>query len=283
MVDEAGQFSLANAVAVARGARSIFRGDRRHRRGAHHLDPGRAGLGAQLGLSLLLDARRLLRRARAQSHRRDANDGRLHLLYPHHRRRPRRDVAPLYGVVHTDSLEERNAPALAGYGGDGPVRIGNAAGAQDQHDVYGSIIMAATPMFFDRRLPRPGDEALFRRARAARRAGGEAGDGAGRRHLGISRQETRAHAFGGDVLVRLPAPGAPSPPISVSPIARLLGRHRRQNRRRSAATRLESETQCVFRRLRQRRSRRQFSAFGRTRPDCARRSAFRLHRGGNRA
>jgi len=68
----------------------------------------------------------------------------------------------LYGVVHTDPLEERDAPLLAGFGGDGPVRIGNAAWAQDQHDVYGSIIMAAAPMFFDRRLPRPGDEALFR-------------------------------------------------------------------------------------------------------------------------
>jgi GH15 family glucan-1,4-alpha-glucosidase len=68
----------------------------------------------------------------------------------------------LYGVVHTDALEERNAPALAGYGGDGPVRVGNAAWGQNQHDVYGSVIMAATPMFFDRRLPRPGDEALFR-------------------------------------------------------------------------------------------------------------------------
>jgi GH15 family glucan-1,4-alpha-glucosidase len=70
-------------------------------------------------------------------------------------------VRPLYGVVHTDLLEERTAPALAGYGGDGPVRIGNAAVNQVQHDVYGSIIMAATPMFFDRRLPRPGDAALF--------------------------------------------------------------------------------------------------------------------------
>ena len=28
---------------------------------------------------------------------------------------------------------------------------------QNQHDAYGSIILAATPMFFDRRLPRPGD------------------------------------------------------------------------------------------------------------------------------
>src|SRR5215469_5534864 len=70
-------------------------------------------------------------------------------------------VRPLYGIVHTDPLEERTAPALAGYGGDGPVRIGNAAVNQIQHDVYGSIIMAATPMFFDRRLPRPGDAALF--------------------------------------------------------------------------------------------------------------------------
>ena len=71
-------------------------------------------------------------------------------------------VRALYGVVHSDPLEERTATALAGYGGDGPVRIGNAAVGQDQHDVYGSIIMAATPMFFDRRLPKPGDEALFR-------------------------------------------------------------------------------------------------------------------------
>jgi GH15 family glucan-1,4-alpha-glucosidase len=71
-------------------------------------------------------------------------------------------LRPLYGIVHTDLLEERTAEALAGYGGDGPVRIGNAAANQDQHDVYGSIIMAATPMFFDRRLPRPGDAALFK-------------------------------------------------------------------------------------------------------------------------
>src|SRR4029077_21261299 len=33
---------------------------------------------------------------------------------------------------------------------------------QAQHDTYGSVILAAMPMFFDRRLPRPGDEGLFR-------------------------------------------------------------------------------------------------------------------------
>ncbi len=69
----------------------------------------------------------------------------------------------VYGIVPSDPLDERMAPNLAGYGGDGPVRIGNAAVAQDQHDVYGSIILAASPMFFDRRLPRPGDETLFQR------------------------------------------------------------------------------------------------------------------------
>ena len=59
-------------------------------------------------------------------------------------------------------MEEAIAADLAGYRGDGPVRIGNAAASQMQHDAYGSVILAAMPMFFDRRLPRPGDAALFR-------------------------------------------------------------------------------------------------------------------------
>jgi GH15 family glucan-1,4-alpha-glucosidase len=76
----------------------------------------------------------------------------------------KRDEAlrPVYSVVPTEALEERTAPDLQGYRGDGPVRIGNAAADQAQHDTYGSIILAATPMFFDRRLPRPGDDGLFR-------------------------------------------------------------------------------------------------------------------------
>ncbi len=59
-------------------------------------------------------------------------------------------------------LTEWIAPDLKGFDGHGPVRIGNAAVEQAQHDAYGSVILAATPMFFDKRLPEPGDEPLFR-------------------------------------------------------------------------------------------------------------------------
>jgi GH15 family glucan-1,4-alpha-glucosidase len=71
------------------------------------------------------------------------------------------ELRPVYSVVPTTSIAERTAPDLEGYRGDGPVRIGNAAVDQIQHDAYGSVILAAMPMFFDRRLPRPGDEGLF--------------------------------------------------------------------------------------------------------------------------
>jgi GH15 family glucan-1,4-alpha-glucosidase len=70
-------------------------------------------------------------------------------------------LRPVYNVVHTEPLDERTAPALMGYRGDGPVRVGNAAAGQDQNDTYGSAILAAMPMFYDRRLPRLGDEGLF--------------------------------------------------------------------------------------------------------------------------
>ncbi len=71
-------------------------------------------------------------------------------------------LRPLYGIVPTDNLTERIAPDLKGYQGHGPVRVGNAAVDQVQHDAYGSVILAAAPMFFDRRLPRPVGVPQFR-------------------------------------------------------------------------------------------------------------------------
>ncbi|HUL48682.1 MAG TPA: glycoside hydrolase family 15 protein [Gemmatimonadales bacterium] len=75
-----------------------------------------------------------------------ANDGRLQ---------------PVYGVNGALVPDERVVDSLPGYRGMGPVRIGNQASGQVQHDVYGSAILAATQVFFDRRLVRRDTEALF--------------------------------------------------------------------------------------------------------------------------
>ena len=75
---------------------------------------------------------------------------------------PDAPLKPVHSIVPGDRLDEEVAPDLAGFLGMGPVRIGNLAAIQNQHDVYGSVILAATQMFVDERLPRMGDEALFR-------------------------------------------------------------------------------------------------------------------------
>jgi GH15 family glucan-1,4-alpha-glucosidase len=76
---------------------------------------------------------------------------------------PNSSLKPLYPIVPSTSVEETTVTTLAGYRGMGPVRIGNAAALQTQNDSYGSVIMAAAQMFFDERLPKPGDAALFER------------------------------------------------------------------------------------------------------------------------
>ncbi len=72
-----------------------------------------------------------------------------------------KDLAPLFGITRSMDLEEREAGALSGYRGMGPVRVGNAAYTQIQNDVYGSVVLASTQAFFDRRLIRPANHALF--------------------------------------------------------------------------------------------------------------------------
>lgn len=73
------------------------------------------------------------------------------------------DMQPLYGIAFEHELTEETMPALAGYRGMGPVRRGNLAYVQRQHDTYGSVVLASTQLFFDRRLEHRGDEATFRK------------------------------------------------------------------------------------------------------------------------
>ncbi|MDZ7896371.1 MAG: glycoside hydrolase family 15 protein, partial [Sphingobium sp.] len=63
-------------------------------------------------------------------------------------------IQPLYGVGGEAKLEEWVAPGLAGYRGMGPVRVGNQAYEQIQHDAYGQIVLSNTQSFFDQRLYR---------------------------------------------------------------------------------------------------------------------------------
>ena len=103
------------------------------------------------------------------------------------------DMQPVHGIVPFSSLEETIAPDLKGFLGHGPVRVGNQAATQTQNDVYGSVVLAATQMFVDERLPNMGDESLFRRleilgkrARAGVRA---------RRRLWEYRTRARPHTY----------------------------------------------------------------------------------------
>ncbi|WP_249276469.1 glycoside hydrolase family 15 protein [Sphingomonas baiyangensis] len=63
-------------------------------------------------------------------------------------------IQPLYGVLGEAELHEWEAPRLAGYRGMGPVRVGNLAYEQVQHDAYGQIVLSNVQAFFDERLLR---------------------------------------------------------------------------------------------------------------------------------
>ena len=72
-------------------------------------------------------------------------------------------LQPLYGINFEEQLHEYEVESLAGYRGMGPVRRGNLAWVQKQHDVYGSVVLASTQLFFDQRLADPGDAGTFAR------------------------------------------------------------------------------------------------------------------------
>jgi len=56
-------------------------------------------------------------------------------------------LIPLYDIAGGPVPDEREANHLSGYRDMGPVRVGNEARIQVQHDIYGEIILAARPLF----------------------------------------------------------------------------------------------------------------------------------------
>jgi len=65
---------------------------------------------------------------------------------------PDLNLAPLYRVDGSSDLEEKILTNWPGYNGEGPVRIGNGAAQHWQHDIYGELVLALSPIFLDERM-----------------------------------------------------------------------------------------------------------------------------------
>lgn len=72
-------------------------------------------------------------------------------------------LKPVYRIDGRTDLDEFVVTSLPGYRDMGPVRVGNQAHQQIQNDVYGSVVLASTHVFFDQRLHRGGQLELFQR------------------------------------------------------------------------------------------------------------------------
>jgi GH15 family glucan-1,4-alpha-glucosidase len=74
---------------------------------------------------------------------------------------PGLDLAPLYRIDGKSDLEERIEAGWKGFAGHGPVRVGNAAAAHRQHDVFGEMVLALAPLFLDARFRDQATEPVF--------------------------------------------------------------------------------------------------------------------------
>ena len=71
-------------------------------------------------------------------------------------------LVPIYDIDGGPIPPEHFADCLPGYRGMGPVRIGNKASEQAQHDLYGEAVLTAEALFRERRSG-AGDKTLFNR------------------------------------------------------------------------------------------------------------------------
>ena len=141
----------------------------------------------------------------------------------------------MYGIDGESELVEETLDHLSGYEGARPVRIGNGAYNQEQHDVWGAVLDSVLPAHEVARPP----------ARADLADPGQAGRGRARalararpRHLGGARRAQALHLLEADVLggarPRRPAGRDPRGPGAGRGVA---GRRPTRSRTTSARTR----------------------------------------------
>jgi len=70
-------------------------------------------------------------------------------------------LRPLYGIDGGLAAPEHILEHLAGFGGQGPVRVGNAAVTQRQHDLMGELVLCLETMLHDPRLMHDKDRLRF--------------------------------------------------------------------------------------------------------------------------
>jgi GH15 family glucan-1,4-alpha-glucosidase len=71
-------------------------------------------------------------------------------------------LKPLYRVDGSDHVPEATLGNWSGYEGHRPVRVGNAAVSHVQHDVFGEMVLALSPIFLDERFVQERSAASWR-------------------------------------------------------------------------------------------------------------------------
>lgn len=77
------------------------------------------------------------------------SESRAYVAYLQEIARENKAFQPLYGIGGETRVEEEILSHLAGYQGDGPVRIGNQAYTQVQYDIFGEMLCAIEPIYRD--------------------------------------------------------------------------------------------------------------------------------------
>ncbi len=71
-------------------------------------------------------------------------------------------IRPLYSITGSAVPEEQLLDHMSGFNDSRPVRIGNNATTHFQNDIYGELVQALYPMFFDQRIVREDIEQLWK-------------------------------------------------------------------------------------------------------------------------